>query len=231
MTELEGATELFDLFGETGYCTICQDDLAEGERVRAIRACQHLFHSACLDPWLVSKGDCPLCRVRVRPAAASPEVIQDASQTIRGLYSTMQQTGTPPAANSVLSRILTQLETLLTQTTPVAPPAPATTDRMLLAYCIAHGIIKRYRTAALFDAHKQTIRGLLGSFTLEGLRPLPIECDTFAALCRSRLTYKHELMRRLELGESAVLNAPQILEIRQRLAAAQEPLVRDHWRA
>lgn len=232
MSDLEAATELFDLFGETGYCTICQDDLAEGERVRTIRACQHLFHAACLDPWLISKGDCPLCRVAVRPAAGAAATIQDANQTIQGIYSTMQQTA--PPANSVLGRILTHLESLLNQTGRIAPtPAPAvpnTTDRAVLAYCIAHGVIKKYRTAAMFDAHKQTVRTLLGSFTLEGLRPLPIDCDTFTSLCRSRLTYKHELMQQFALDDRAVLTAPQILQMRTRLAAVQEPLVRDHWR-
>jgi hypothetical protein len=59
------STELFDLFGETGYCTICQDNLAEGERVRAVSVCQHLFHAKCLDAWFAQKGECPLCRIAV----------------------------------------------------------------------------------------------------------------------------------------------------------------------
>ena len=68
------STELFDLFGETGYCTICQDDLAEGERVRAVTECQHLFHAKCLDAWLVQKAECPLCRVVVSVETAVPAV-------------------------------------------------------------------------------------------------------------------------------------------------------------
>ena len=59
------ATELFDLFGEVGYCTICQDDLIEGERIRAINACQHMFHAKCLDEWFRRKLECPLCRVGI----------------------------------------------------------------------------------------------------------------------------------------------------------------------
>jgi hypothetical protein len=64
-------TELFDLFGETGLCTICQEDLHEGDRVRTIAKCQHLFHARCLDPWLVRKPECPLCRTELGgPTAA-----------------------------------------------------------------------------------------------------------------------------------------------------------------
>lgn len=232
MAELEAATELFDLFGETGFCTICQDDLAEGERVRAIRACQHLFHSRCLDPWLISKGDCPLCRTSVR-RAADPAVVADASQTIQTLYSTLQGAQVPQGGHSVLQRILTQLEQLIDSTgsTAAVPPTPPnTTERMVLSYCIAHGMIKKFRSAAMFDAHKQAIRTYLGSFTLEGLRPLPIECDTFAALCRSRLTYKAELMTRLGLDEHAVLNAQPIREMKVRLSGVGAPLP-DYWRA
>lgn len=232
MAELEAATELFDLFGETGFCTICQDDLAEGERVRAIRACQHLFHSRCLDPWLISKGDCPLCRTSVR-RTTDTAVIADASQTIQTLYSTLQGAQVPQGGASVLQRILTHIEQLIDRTghTAAVPPTPPnTTERMVLSYCIAHGMIKKFRSAAMFDAHKQAIRTYLGSFTLEGLRPLPIECDTFAALCRSRLTYKAELMTRLGLDEHAVLNAQPIREMKVRLSGVGAPLA-DYWRA
>lgn len=73
------ATELFDLFGESGYCTICQEDLKEGDRTRAVVACQHLFHAKCLDPWLLQKPECPLCRTAITveiPAHSPPEPVQ-----------------------------------------------------------------------------------------------------------------------------------------------------------
>jgi hypothetical protein len=64
---LEENTELFDLFGEEGFCTICQTTLAEGERVRGINKCQHLYHAECLEPWLRNHSTCPVCRVDVFP--------------------------------------------------------------------------------------------------------------------------------------------------------------------
>ena len=55
-------TELFDLFGEEGFCSVCQEDLKEGERIRTLRRCQHLFHAACLEPWILEHASCPMCR-------------------------------------------------------------------------------------------------------------------------------------------------------------------------
>lgn len=67
---MEEGTELFDLFGESGFCSVCQTNLEEGERVRAIEKCQHLFHAECLDPWLRTHNNCPLCRVEISEASA-----------------------------------------------------------------------------------------------------------------------------------------------------------------
>lgn len=66
------ATELFDLFGETGNCAICQDELIEGERVRAITVCQHMFHAKCLDEWFRRKLECPLCRTGIEETVIVP---------------------------------------------------------------------------------------------------------------------------------------------------------------
>ncbi|KAJ1986390.1 hypothetical protein GGI25_006283 [Coemansia spiralis] len=42
-------------------CAICLDDFEAGIEVRQL-PCQHFFHIACIDPWLVERsGTCPLC--------------------------------------------------------------------------------------------------------------------------------------------------------------------------
>ena len=58
-------TELYDLFGETIFCSVCQEDVEEGERVRVIGNCQHGFHAKCIEPWLLNKGSCALCRAPI----------------------------------------------------------------------------------------------------------------------------------------------------------------------
>lgn len=46
---------------ECGECAICQDEPSEGEEVVRL-PCGHLFHSACVLPWLGRTYTCPTCR-------------------------------------------------------------------------------------------------------------------------------------------------------------------------
>lgn len=55
-------TEVFDIFGESFFCSICQEDIQEGQRTLVISRCQHGFHEPCVSSWLHSKGTCPNCR-------------------------------------------------------------------------------------------------------------------------------------------------------------------------
>lgn len=53
-------------------CAVCLDDFTEGSWLREL-PCSHMFHRACIDPWLVSHGRCPLCKtVAVHPAESDP---------------------------------------------------------------------------------------------------------------------------------------------------------------
>lgn len=41
-------------------CSICTEDFERGQDVRVL-PCQHSFHPACIDPWLLNvSGTCPL---------------------------------------------------------------------------------------------------------------------------------------------------------------------------
>jgi len=42
-------------------CPICMEDFASDSKIRKI-ACNHLFHTLCLDKWLSANHNCPLCR-------------------------------------------------------------------------------------------------------------------------------------------------------------------------
>lgn len=42
-------------------CSICLEQFQVGETVRTI-PCFHTFHSSCVDPWLATKSECPICK-------------------------------------------------------------------------------------------------------------------------------------------------------------------------
>ncbi|KAJ8247888.1 hypothetical protein GJAV_G00251720 [Gymnothorax javanicus] len=57
--EVEGAEE-----DTEEKCTICLSALEEDEDVRRL-PCMHLFHQLCVDQWLLTKKQCPICRVDI----------------------------------------------------------------------------------------------------------------------------------------------------------------------
>lgn len=54
--------------GEDEYeCAVCLSVLEEGEEIRQLPRCMHSFHKSCIDMWLHSHLDCPMCRSPVDP--------------------------------------------------------------------------------------------------------------------------------------------------------------------
>ncbi|GAB4824404.1 hypothetical protein Ancab_007291 [Ancistrocladus abbreviatus] len=43
-------------------CVICISGLDDGRSCRILPECGHQFHVVCVDPWLMERGTCPLCR-------------------------------------------------------------------------------------------------------------------------------------------------------------------------
>ncbi|KAL5213149.1 hypothetical protein ABZP36_023996 [Zizania latifolia] len=61
--------------GGWAQCAVCLSMVQDGEAVRQLPACTHLFHVGCIDMWLRSHSTCPLCRATVEPVdeAAPPK--------------------------------------------------------------------------------------------------------------------------------------------------------------
>lgn len=43
-------------------CSICLSTFREGDKVKLLPGCGHMFHPDCVDEWLRSQPTCPLCR-------------------------------------------------------------------------------------------------------------------------------------------------------------------------
>lgn len=53
-------------------CAVCLGEFEEGDRVRMLPACLHVFHLACVDAWLQGSTSCPLCRADVAATLLPP---------------------------------------------------------------------------------------------------------------------------------------------------------------
>jgi hypothetical protein len=49
---------------EVPECAICMESFVDGELIRTLPCC-HRFHACCVDPWLINRWQCPLCKFEV----------------------------------------------------------------------------------------------------------------------------------------------------------------------
>ncbi|KAK8942403.1 RING-H2 finger protein ATL1 [Platanthera zijinensis] len=65
------------IFGEEGdgagtpECSVCLMAFEDGEEVRQLPQCGHVFHVACIDMWLHSHSSCPVCRGSALPTPSN----------------------------------------------------------------------------------------------------------------------------------------------------------------
>ncbi|KAL5227070.1 hypothetical protein ABZP36_015335 [Zizania latifolia] len=78
-------------------CAVCLSELADGEKVRQLPNCGHVFHVECVDAWLRSRTTCPLCR-------AEAEVLNvQSSSSSAAAAAAVAAAATQPTASSSLS--------------------------------------------------------------------------------------------------------------------------------
>ncbi|KAK9268278.1 hypothetical protein L1049_010721 [Liquidambar formosana] len=58
----------------TSGCAICLVDFSEGDEIRILPKCNHRFHVACIDKWLLSHSSCPTCRHRLKSNDSVPSL-------------------------------------------------------------------------------------------------------------------------------------------------------------
>lgn len=55
-------------------CSVCLSEFEEDESLRLLPKCSHAFHIPCIDTWLRSHKNCPLCRAPIVCGAAIDQV-------------------------------------------------------------------------------------------------------------------------------------------------------------
>ncbi|KAK1430692.1 hypothetical protein QVD17_13627 [Tagetes erecta] len=55
-----------DGFVTSTDCSVCLGEFEEDESVKLLPKCSHAFHVYCIDTWLKTHLNCPLCRANVR---------------------------------------------------------------------------------------------------------------------------------------------------------------------
>ena len=73
--QITAGTQIEIVDADEEICTICQDRMAPGSEARAIRVCDHRFHTECIDTWFQRSVICPTCRHDVRDLEPEPSAI------------------------------------------------------------------------------------------------------------------------------------------------------------
>jgi len=48
-------------------CVVCLNEFQDNDKIRLLPKCHHVFHQDCIDVWLLSHMDCPVCRFKLTP--------------------------------------------------------------------------------------------------------------------------------------------------------------------
>ena len=68
-----------DIFDKFKDCTICLEAFENGDKVKIMPQCSHIFHEKCCLQWLDFKFTCPNCNLAIdlRPRRTHSEARQD----------------------------------------------------------------------------------------------------------------------------------------------------------
>lgn len=68
-------------------CAVCLSEFQDNESLRLLPKCSHAFHLPCIDTWLKSQSNCPLCRANVVVVCHASPPPQASSQTALSMSS------------------------------------------------------------------------------------------------------------------------------------------------
>lgn len=96
-TSFDGAAAA--LRGRLAECPICLVEFVQGDEIRILPHCGHVFHVSCVDTWLGSNSSCPSCR-QILVVAAPPRCDRCGASAVTGEYASEETAAAAPAASS-----------------------------------------------------------------------------------------------------------------------------------
>ncbi|XP_022714541.1 RING-H2 finger protein ATL80-like [Durio zibethinus] len=66
-------------------CVVCLSRFEDDEDLQQLHRCKHSFHAPCIDMWMSSHSNCPICRTPVDRRAALDFTLDDNSSTMEVL--------------------------------------------------------------------------------------------------------------------------------------------------
>ncbi|WVZ73118.1 hypothetical protein U9M48_021465 [Paspalum notatum var. saurae] len=123
-------------------CAVCLGEFEDGDRVRLLPGCLHVFHVACIDTWLQGNANCPLCRAHIAAHCllqlpllpADHQQLQEVAIQLELLPGAEQedQATTPQAQQRQAATAPAPDETAGEAPPPPPPPAAAATDNQFV---------------------------------------------------------------------------------------------------
>ncbi|KAL5550978.1 hypothetical protein UlMin_001154 [Ulmus minor] len=93
-----------DGFVEGSDCSVCLSEFEDGETVRLLPKCSHAFHIPCIDTWLRSHSNCPLCRAQVVCGNASTNPLPQPTVTESSSSNVLVPASQPANGNEVTTQ-------------------------------------------------------------------------------------------------------------------------------
>ncbi|KEH20780.1 zinc finger, C3HC4 type (RING finger) protein [Medicago truncatula] len=86
-------------------CSVCLGEFQEEESLRILPKCSHAFHIPCIDTWLSSHKNCPLCRAPVINDAAEVSItVTDQLDSISNISGDTQNQGHTESSDNAVGR-------------------------------------------------------------------------------------------------------------------------------
>ncbi|CAA7024676.1 unnamed protein product [Microthlaspi erraticum] len=113
-------------------CVVCLSNLVDGDKARLLPSCDHWFHAGCIDSWLRSHTNCPICRKRVGSVQRGPRPELQGDESLTRNHDRSSEhprfptvTDTPPVTDAAVVDDCSESDVVRSDLTAVAAEIPA----------------------------------------------------------------------------------------------------------